>query len=174
MQEIKIRPLENEDYKELFEVVERNRSRLMTFFQTTTHTVLDLQTAKKFTEKKVSLAAKKEQYYFLITLPGSSKMIGSIILKNIDWSIPKGEFAYFIDGSYEGKGITTKAVKWLTDYAFSSLGLVKLFIKIDPTNWSSKKVALKNGFELEGVLKSEFRTGFGALTDVERYGLLKK
>jgi RimJ/RimL family protein N-acetyltransferase len=174
MEEIRIRPLDNEDYQELFEVINRNRIRLTNFFPTTTNTVLDLNTAKKFTEQKVRLAEKKEQYYFLVTIQSTAKIIGSIILKNIDWSIPKGEFAYFIDGEHEGKGITTKAIKWLTSYAFKELGMIKLYIKINPENWGSKKVALNNGFELEGLMKSEFRTGLGAITDVERYGLVRK
>ncbi|HEX8459901.1 MAG TPA: GNAT family protein [Segetibacter sp.] len=174
MEEIRMRLIQNEDYKELFAVIERNRLRLTNFFPTTTHTVLDIVTAKKFTEQKVRQAIKKEQYYFVVTLQSSGKIIGSIILKNIDWSIPKGEFAYFIDEAYEGKGITSKAIKWLTNHAFTELGMLKLYIKINPENWGSKKVALNNGFELEGLLKSEFRTGLGALTDVERYGLLRK
>jgi len=174
MEEIRMRLIENEDYKELFEVIERNRTRLTKFFPTTTHTVLDLVTAKKFVEQKVRMTGKKEQYYFVVTLQSTSRIIGSIILKNIDWSIPKGEFAYFIDGAYEGKGITSKAIRWLTSYAFSELGMQKLYIKINPENRGSKKVALNNGFELEGLLKREFRTGLGELTDVERYGLLRK
>lgn len=174
MEAIHIRLIESEDYKELFALIERNRIRLTNFFPTTTHTVLDLETAWKFTEQKIKQAAKKEQYYFVITLQVTGKMIGCIILKNIDWSVPKGEFAYFIDGAFEGKGITSNAVKWLTDYSFSQLGMQKLYIKINPENWGSKKVALKNGFELEGLLKREFRTGLGKLTDVERFGLLRK
>jgi RimJ/RimL family protein N-acetyltransferase len=174
MEEIKIRLIEAEDYKELFSVIEKNRIRLTNFFPTTTHTVLDLATAKKFTEQKVQMAGKKQQYYFVVILKATSKIIGSIILKNIDWSIPKGEFAYFIDGDFEGRGLTSQAAKWLTNYAFTELKMLKLYIKINPENWGSKKVALKNGFELEGVLKCEFRTGLGVLTDVERYGLVKK
>lgn len=49
----------------------------------------------------------------------------------------------------------------------------KLYIKFNPENRGSKKVAIKNGFEKEGYMKREYRTGQGDLTDVERYGLLK-
>jgi arginine/ornithine N-succinyltransferase beta subunit len=76
MEEIRIRPLDNEDYQELFEVINRNRIRLTNFFPTTTNTVLDLNTAKKFTEQKVRLAEKKEQYYFLVTIQSTAKIIG--------------------------------------------------------------------------------------------------
>ncbi len=108
-----------------------------------------------------------------MVLKSASHIIGSIILKNIDWSVPKAELAYFIDGEYEGKGFTSYAVKWLTEYAFSDLKMEKLYIKLNPENEGSKKVAIKNGFEKEGYFKREFRTGQGVLTDVERYGLLK-
>jgi ribosomal-protein-serine acetyltransferase len=100
-------------------------------------------------------------------------MIGGIIVKNIDWSVPKAELAYFIDEEHEGKGITSSAVGWVKDFAFKDLKMEKLYIKFNPQNLGSKKVAIKNCFEKEGYLKKEFRTGQGDLADVERYGLIK-
>lgn len=173
MNDIQIRLIRKEDFKQLFDVIERNRERLLRFFPKTSQTIIDIETAKAFTEQKIRQASKKEQFYYVVQMVGTSELIGSVILKNIDWSLPKAEFAYFIDGKYEGKGITSYAVKSLTQYAFTELDMKKLYIKIDPQNWGSKKVAMNNGFELEGLLKSEFRTGKGEVTDVERYGLLK-
>lgn len=173
MNTIDIRLIKKGDFKQLYEVIEKNRERLITFFPKTSQYIIDLDSAKKFIDQKLKQAFNKEQFYFVIQLVGTSEIIGSIILKNIDWSIPKGEFAYFISAEHEGKGITTYSVKWLTNYCFEELGLEKLYIKVNPHNFGSRKVAIKNGFELEGLLKNEFRTGKGELTDVERYGLLK-
>lgn len=173
MNDIQIRLIRREDFKQLFDVIERNRERLLRFFPKTSQTIIDLDSAKAFTEQKLRQANKKEQFYYVVQVVSTSEIIGGVMLKNIDWSIPKAEFAYFIDGKFEGKGITTYAVKWLTQHAFTEMEMQKLYIKIDPNNWRSKKVAMNNGFELEGLLRSEFRTGKGELTDVERYGLLK-
>ncbi|GEO09011.1 hypothetical protein SAE01_15070 [Segetibacter aerophilus] len=94
------------------------------------------------------------------------------MVKNIDWSVPKGELAYFIDAEQEGKGFTSNAVELVKNYAFEDLKIEKLYIKIDPRNLGSKRVAINNGFEKEGYFKHEYRTGYGDVTDVERYGLV--
>ncbi|MDB5249965.1 MAG: ribosomal-protein-serine N-acetyltransferase [Segetibacter sp.] len=173
MNKIQIRPVAKEDFKQLYEVIEKNRERLTMYFPQTSKSIIDLETAEKFTKQKLKQALKKEQFYFVVQKVKTSEIIGSVILKNIEWSVPKGELAYFIDGDHEGKGITSYAVKWLVNYSFEKLGMEKLYIKFSPENVGSKKVAIKNGFEQEGFFKREFRTGHGELKDVERYGLLR-
>ncbi|MCW3113087.1 MAG: N-acetyltransferase [Segetibacter sp.] len=173
MTEIQIRPIERDDYIQLFDVIEKNRQRLRMYFPKTSNAIVDVDSAEKFTKLKLKQALNREQFYFVILLKSSEAIIGGVILKNIDWSVPKGELAYFIDVDYEGKGCTSYAVKRVIEYAFDELKMEKLYIKFNPENWGSKKVAIKNGFEKEGYLKREFRTGHGVLTDVERYGLLK-
>jgi ribosomal-protein-serine acetyltransferase len=169
-----IRLIEKEDFEEIYHLVERNRERLITYFPRTSSVVKDLDAAKRFARQKVRQALEKEQYYFVIVLKNQPAIIGMVMVKNIDWTVPKGELAYFIDENYEGIGITSNAVKYVVEYCFEQLEMEKLYIKFDPENVGSKKVAIKNGFEKEGFLKREFRTGQGALTDVERYGLLRK
>lgn len=173
MEHIDIRLIEKKDFNNLYNVIEKNRKRLLTYFPKTSGSILDLETSKKYTDLKLKQAAKREQLFFVVCLAGTAEIIGGVILKNIDWTVPKGELAYFVDEAYEGKGITAYAVKWLVDYAFGPLEMEKLYIKLNPENAGSKRVAIKNGFEKEGLLKREYRTGGGRLTDVERYGLLK-
>lgn len=174
MKEIQIRPVEMEDFTDLFNITEKNRGRLIMYFPKTSRSIKDIETTKKFIKQKIRQALQKEQFCFVITLKSNRELIGMVMIKNIDWTIPKGELAYFIDKDFEGMGITSNAVKWVVDYCFTELEMEKLYIKFNPENKGSKKVAIKNGFEREGLLKREFRTGLGALTDVERYGLLKK
>lgn len=174
MNEIQIRLIAKEDFTELYNLIERNRERLVTYFPKTSQSIKDLAEARKFAKVKVRQADGKEQFCFVITSIDSDKIIGMILLKNIDWTVPKGELAYFIDAVFEGKGITSSALKLVVEHSFKELKIEKLYIKFDPENLASKRVAIKNGFEKEGLFKREFRTGQGALTDVERYGLLRK
>lgn len=174
MKDILVRLVEKEDSEEIFDLIEKNRERLLTYFPKTSTVVKDLEAAKKFAKQKMRQALEREQYNFLVILKSQLRVIGMVMVKNIDWTIPKGELAYFIDKEYEGIGITSKAVKFVVEYCFKQLEMEKLYIKFDPENAGSKKVAVKNGFEKEGLLKREFRTGYGAITDVERYGLLRK
>ncbi|MCW3107514.1 MAG: ribosomal-protein-serine N-acetyltransferase [Segetibacter sp.] len=173
MTEIQIRSIEKEDYLQLYDIIEKNRQRLLMYFPKTSNAITDIDTAKKYTQLKLRQALNREQFYFVMVLKTTSQIIGGIILKNIDWSVPKGELAYFIDEDSEGKGYTSYAVKWVTEHAFNDLKMEKLYIKFNPENFGSKKVAINNGFEKEGYMKREFRTGQGDLTDVERYGLLR-
>ena len=169
-----VRLLEKEDFEELYNVIEKNRERLIMYFPKTSAAIKDLEAAKKFAKQKVRQALEREQYNFVIVSKSHSSVIGMVMVKNIDWTIPKGELAYFIDENYEGIGITSNAVKWVIEYCFEQLEMEKLYIKFNPENTGSKRVAIKNGFEKEGLLKREFRTGHGELTDVERYGLLRR
>lgn len=174
MKDIQIRPVETEDFASLFNVIEKNRERLITYFPKTSRSIKDIETTKKFIKQKVKQGLQKEQFCFVIALESKADIIGLVMIKNIDWTIPKGELAYFIDQDFEGMGIMSGAVKWVVEFCFEQLEMEKLYIKFNPENTGSKKVAIKNGFEKEGFLKREFRTGNGKLTDVERYGLLKK
>ncbi len=174
MKEMEVRLVETEDFEELYNLIEKNRERLIMYFPKTSAGIIDLETAKKFAKQKVKQALEREQYCFVIAKKSEAELIGMVMVKNIDWTIPKGELAYFIDENYEGIGITSNAVKWVVEYCFEQLEMEKLYIKFNPENAGSKKVAIKNGFEKEGLLKREFRTGKGELTDVERYGLLRR
>ena len=81
---------------------------------------------------------------------------------------------YFIDKDYEGKGIITKGLSQVIRFCFDTLKLKKLFLRIDPDNFPSKRVAEKNGFIVEGTLRSEYRTGNGDLIDLVYYGLVNE
>lgn len=64
-----------------------------------------------------------------------------------------GEIGYFIDKNYFNRGIASEAVKNLESIAFENLKLTRLEIRMSTENKASEKVALKNGFEKEGLLK---------------------
>jgi ribosomal-protein-alanine N-acetyltransferase len=64
-----------------------------------------------------------------------------------------GELGYFVGRKYFNKGIASEAVKALEKIAFEQLGLVRLEIRMDPRNKASEKVAIKNNFIKEGLLK---------------------
>lgn len=173
MIEIQIRLIRKEDSMRLLHLIENNRQRLLPYFNNTCHSIQNIETAQKFVKIKMNQAFLKEQYYFVIELKTTLEIVGIIILKNINWWVPKGELAYFIDEAFEGRGFATHAVKWVIEYAFEVLKFKKLYLKCTPENIGSKRIAEKCGFEKEGHLNSEFRNGHGVITDLERFGLIK-
>jgi RimJ/RimL family protein N-acetyltransferase len=65
-----------------------------------------------------------------------------------------GEIAYVITSDARGRGIATEAVQLLTDWAFASLALARIQLKIDPNNVASIRVADKTRYQREGLLRS--------------------
>jgi RimJ/RimL family protein N-acetyltransferase len=89
-------------------------------------------------------------------------------------SIAKCELAYFIDKEFEGKGIISKAVGKVIGFCFGELMMNKITICTSKINIASQRIALKYGFQEEGILREEFRSGEGVLEDIIYFGLLKK
>lgn len=169
---IKIRLLNKDDVGDYFQLIENNRERLRRYFPITISEISDLSSCSVYVNQKIKQAAAKDLYLFVIL--EKEKMIGVLILKNIDWRIPKGELAYFVDQEYEGKGFMSAAMEWLQGHCFNTLGMNKLYIKLSPQNKASQRLAIRSGFQLEGVLRQEFRIETGEVQDVEYYGKLKQ
>ena len=168
---IKTRLLKKRDAPIFFQLIDDNRDRLRRYFPKTIAAITDMESCMSYVKEKRKQAKKKELFIFVIL--ADEKLCGVLIVKSIDWRIPKGELAYYIDRNYEGKGIMSKAMDQVTDYLFNELDFNKLFIRISPNNEPSRRLAIKNGFVLEGLLLREFRIETGELEDIEYYGKLK-
>lgn len=167
-----IRLIESKDYLSFFNLIERNRQRLLNYFPLTVEQITDEKSAKRFINLKIDQADHDELYCFLI-FEKDGHVVGTVTAKNFDWKVPKCELAYYIDFNYEGQGYGTKALKFIVKYCFETLELEKVFLRIAADNIRSKHLALKNAFVLEGIHIKDFRTGTGDLVDVEYYALFK-
>lgn len=88
--------------------------------------------------------SKKRDYKFAIIY--NEKFVGSIaIYKNDEKDY---EIGYFILPKYRKKGIATKAIRKIVNYAFRKLKLKKIKAETDSTNLSSIKSLKNNEFKL--------------------------
>jgi ribosomal-protein-alanine N-acetyltransferase len=95
----------------------------------------------------------------------------SIIPQNDVYS-KSAETGYWLGEPFWNKGITTTAVRLITEYSFQQLGFMRLFAGVFEYNPASMKVLEKNGYKKEGVFeKSIFKNG--RLWDEHRYAKLK-
>ena len=79
------------------------------------------------------------------------KLIGQISLGGVIYGAMRGgHIGYWIDRNYANRGYTTRAVELLTRYAFEVLQLHRVEINLRPENASSRRVAEKAGYLLEG------------------------
>ncbi|MFI5171990.1 MAG: GNAT family N-acetyltransferase [Chitinophagales bacterium] len=167
-----IRLVHQSDLHDYFNLIDRNRKRLETFFAGTVALTKNIEATKIHLDDIISKQTIGNFYSFVVIEKNSGNIIGSIQIKSLDWNIPKGEIGYYIDEAYEGKGITTKAVAKIIEYGFQNLKLAKLFLRANSENKGSVKVAEKNGFEVEGKLRKDYKTTSGVLVDLTYYGLL--
>ncbi len=167
-----IRLLEIQDLDDYFQLVENNRQRLEDFFTGTISKTKTYHDTRKFVKTMIQKAKKKEYFAYVIIDNSNRNIIGFLDLKNIDWSIPKSELGFYIDKDYAGKGITTKALNLLCDYCFSKYKFQKLFLRTHTSNMSAKSVAKKSGFELEGIIRKDYKTSSGKIVDLMYYGII--
>ena len=83
----------------------------------------------------------------------------------------RASLGYWVVPEARGRGVATAAVRLLSAWAFSTLGIPRLELLIEPDNLASQRVAERAGFQVEGVLRSyeEFR---GRRADLIMYSRL--
>ena len=153
-----------------FNLIDKNRIRLEDFFAGTvskTRTLSETLDYCKIIEQKI----KDRSYFpFMISDVESKAFIGLVDVKNIDWNVPKAELGSFIDSTFEGKGITTRATTIVIDYLIETYHFKKLLCRANSKNIGSISVILKNGFQLEGTIRNDYRTTKGEIVDLNYYG----
>jgi len=169
----RMRLIAEEDALAFFQLIEKNRIRLRDYFPGSIKSIVNVETALSYIREKVRQCTNKVFYCFVVEAQSGGELIGVVFLKNVEWTIPKAELAYFIDQDYEGKGIITKSIACVIAYGFTTLKLNKLYLRAAGENKASQRVAEKNGFRAEGTLRSDFKTSDGKLIDLIYYGLLR-
>ncbi len=167
--ELLARVLTADDAASVFEVVRRNEHHLMEFM----HWMVpdySLQMAEEFIEATRKSIENKEHLGFGIFR--RDRLLGVIGFVSFDWKARKTEIGYWIDKDEQGKGIISRASRYLIDYAFDGLDLNRIEIRCSSENLRSAAIPKRLGFRFEGHLRqSEFRNG--KLHDFLTFGLLR-
>ena len=112
----------------------------------------------------------KTYFPYMITDARTNKFVGLVDVKNIDWNVPKAELGSFIDTKYEHQGITSKATNLVLNHIVEEYKFIKILCRANSRNKGSIAVILKNGFELEGTIRNDYRTTKGEIVDLNYYG----
>jgi len=94
---------------------------------------------------------------FVIDIDG--KAVGEIGFHHIK---PKhfASISFWLAKDHRGKGITTKALKTVTDLGFKKFKIVRIQANILPSNKSAMKILKRNNYKHEGTLrKNKFKDG---------------
>lgn len=150
-----------------------NADRFKPYFPGTLAQNLNPTLSQVFVDKKIKQFHKKEEFLFTLKHSETRELAGLVYIKEIDLNKKQGEFAYCIGYTFEGHGITSKAVHLLSRFAFESLGLETLQIIAHKDNLPSVKVALNTDFEWQKTLENEFTPTGKPPLDMELYALFK-
>jgi RimJ/RimL family protein N-acetyltransferase len=80
--------------------------------------------------------------------------VGFAAFVKLDLDAGEGELGYVVAPAARGRGVASRAVGLLTRWGLGELGLHRVELRIDPANAASSRVAERNGYRLEGVLRS--------------------
>lgn len=153
-----------------YNLIDNNRSRLEDFFAGTVSKTKTLEEALEYCKHIEHRIAEQSYFPFMIIDENTNEFAGLIDVKNIDWAIPKAELGAFIDSDYEGKGIVTEATKLVVEHIVETYKFKKLLCRAASVNKGSISVILKNGFELEGTIRRDYKTTKGEVVDLNYYG----
>jgi len=168
----KLRLVEQEDADPFFLLIEDNRPRLEDFFAGTVARTRTIEDTRIYFEEIANRIEGRSYYPHILIDTSHNHFIGFMDIKSIDWNVPKAEIGYFIDSHYEGKGISTKALSLIVDFAIRTLGMRKLLIRTHSENYAARALAEKNGFQQEGIIRSDYKTSRGEAVDLVYYGLV--
>lgn len=82
-----------------------------------------------------------------------------------------GEIGYWMRREARGRGAATRAVRLVSGWALTDLGLARLDLLAEPANAASQRVAEKAGFSREGLLRG-YRELKGTRRDFVMFSLL--
>jgi len=160
--------------EDFFGLIYKNKNHISRTFPRTLSGCDSLEKTRNFIADARSRQSAGDGAYFYIRSVETGALIGYVCVKNVDRHIDKCELAYFIDEDFEGRGITSAAVAETITYCFDVLRMNKIVICTLEINAASQRIAVRNGFRAEAVLRQEFKNGEGVLEDVVYFGLLKK
>lgn len=86
---------------------------------------------------------------FIISCDGED--VGSVYLRDVDYEKKEAEYGIFIgEESARGCGVGTRSAELIIEYAFETMGLERLFLRVHKDNERAVKSYEKAGFEKDG------------------------
>lgn len=165
-----LRRLKATDAKAVFRAIDTNREHLSPWLPwlDKTHTIADMQfTIELWHDSWESGVAYDFGCFSLL-----DEFLGRCGLHSIDWSVPRGEFGYWLVKKAEGQGILAEALTAL-EREFFRLGFERLEVRCDTLNQRSFRVPERLGYVHEGTLHREVRHR-GQLRDTMVWAKLRR
>jgi RimJ/RimL family protein N-acetyltransferase len=98
-------------------------------------------------------------------LKSESRYIGEIWIEPKNWEVPLFDIGWFLDQSYQGRGMANEAARCSLNFLFNDLNAHKVVVVTRDTNPRSARLAERLGFHEEGHFRES------GIENGKRYGL---
>jgi RimJ/RimL family protein N-acetyltransferase len=126
--------------------------------------VVDIPSALDWCDRGADWSAGTHATFTIVDVR-SGQVVGNISLHAIDYEHLTGAIGYRIAGSASGRGVATRSLVAVSEWAYVRLGLVRLQLQHAVDNPASCRVAAKAGYHLEGTMRSATVYGDGRRRD---------
>lgn len=147
---IRLKQFTASDSQAIFELIDRNRSHLSQFGDTTAEKYKDVESVKE------SISNPKNPDRLRFGIWDNGVLVGSFNLTPDEEDKTKGEIGYYLGSEFTGKGYMIKAVTTLSEFAFKSLNYKEIYGIVHAENIASQSVLIKSGFENNGEVIGKY------------------
>lgn len=161
--------IQENNYKELFSLVDKNREYLREFLPWLDDTKTQ-NDSLNFIKNSIDRYKNNNELEFGIFF--HKKLIGMIGTHSLNKEEKHLSIGYWLDEKYQGKGIITLCCKKLIEYIFSNLDINEIFIKCAINNFKSCAIPERLGFEYIKILDN-YQKLYNKYVDMKLYRLKK-
>lgn len=117
------------------------------------HQGYTLEESRAWLEVQVPAFEQRKAFEFAIA-SGSGDYLGGCGLNQIDALHKRANLGYWVRSSARRRGVATRAIGLLRDWAFASTDLIRLELVVATGNAASRRAAEKSGAIFEAMLRS--------------------
>ena len=168
--QLRMRMIEKRHSKEFYDLISENKDHFSRWL-TWTKNVEEISDAAEFIQRYLDKFADSSG--ILVGLWHKDKLIGTILIREIDHTVRSAEIGFFIDEGYQGRGWVTLMCKAMIAYIFEDLDMNKVTVQCASGNDRSMAVPRRLNFKQEGIIRQSYDL-YGNYVDMHIFGLLKK
>lgn len=169
-EEISMRMLAARDANDLYHLIEQSRDHLREWLPWVNQ-INSIADCLLFIKDGFQVHA--EQTALTAGVFYQDKLVGIAGYNYFDWENRITQIGYWLGARFQGQGVMTRVVRFLTDYAFQELKLNKVEIKIAYENDKSRKIPIRLGYTQEGHLR-QAKWLYDHYVDHIIYGMLQE
>lgn len=168
---VRLRTVAVTDANELYSIIEKDRSRLNRWLPWVNH-IQSVEEEVYFIQNEIPKTNDRSLWMATIVL--NERAVGVIDIHAINFDRHSGQIGYWIDQAVQGQGIMSKCLRKVVEVAKDDFNIHRLELITDVENWASQRVAEKNDFKKEGIMKEYIPHENGQYRDAVLFGRILK